>query len=154
MRMMKMICTCLALSMNSAAFAADPIAKDNVPEPPAIDLAVKGIWGAIAYSDSDGKRGIFWGANTRGEADSLAQKHCEKAGGTNCNVVLTFRNHRHWSDDDKSGFPYQPCAVLAVSTKSAGKWGAASDVTGKAAASTALSQCGSGDCKIIEKVCT
>lgn len=136
------------------AIAADPIINDLPPEPPAIDLAERGIWGAIAYSETDGKRGIFWGADTRAEADANAQKYCDKAGGAACKVVTTFRNHRHWSDNDGSGFPYEPCATLAVSASSIAKWGVATDIRGKNATAAALAQCGSSDCKIVEKVCT
>ncbi|RXT37495.1 hypothetical protein B5V01_28385, partial [Mesorhizobium erdmanii] len=77
----------------------------------------KGIWAAIAYSQSDSKYGFFWGADKRQEAKDIAQKYCESAGGKACNVVSVFRNHRHWTDDDETGFPYKHCGALAMADK-------------------------------------
>src|SRR5437660_1394846 len=74
----------------------------------------KGIWAAIAYSQADSKYGFFWGADKRQEAKDIAQKYCENAGGKACNVVTVFRNHRHWDDDDETGFPYKHCGALAM----------------------------------------
>lgn len=152
----------------ASAHAADPIVGNDVPEPPAIDAAGRGIWGAIAYSAADGKRGIFWGADTRDAAESTAQKHCEKAGGSSCAIVTTFRNHRHWSDSDGSGFPYEHCAALAtaqgpqtaksstptISAAAGASFGAASGMTQTGADAAALSNCTGSSCRIVERICT
>ncbi|MBA8904135.1 DUF4189 domain-containing protein [Phyllobacterium sp. P30BS-XVII] len=155
MNMKKLTSILLAATLaSSSAFAADPIVNDGIPEPSAIDLAGKGIWGSIAYSGVDHKRGIFWGANTKDEAEAAAVKHCEHAGGKACNVAVTFRNHRHGSDNDGSGFPYEPCAALAAGNGAARKWGATSAPTIRQAQKAAIAQCGSASCRIIETICT
>ncbi|QVQ36592.1 DUF4189 domain-containing protein [Pseudochrobactrum algeriensis] len=150
----------IALGTTTAAFAADIIqAYQDVPVPPSVSLDERGIWGAIAYSESDGKYGFFWGADKRNEADSIAQKHCENNKGTDCSVVTTFRNHRHWNDDDNSGFPYKHCAALALGAEKNAPfslWGAASAETRKDAEVEAIQQCESkgASCKIKEWACT
>lgn len=143
-----------------AALAALTIAgraADLVASPPADEE--KGIWGAIAYSPADGRHGFFWGADKRQEAEDIALKHCENADGKGCEVVEVFRNHRHWDDDDGTGFPYEHCAALSVG-KSRGTatpfWGAASATTRREAEDKATAQCGGEgkECKIREWVCT
>lgn len=55
-----------------------------------------------------------------------------------------FRNHRHWDDDDGTGFPYEHCAALSLGgTCRETEW-------------EALSLCGGQEnqCKIREWVCT
>ena len=137
-----------------AAHAADPV----VP-PPAQTGEEKGIWGAIAYSPDDGRHGFFWGADKRQEAEDIALKYCNNADGAGCRVVEVFRNHRHWDDDDGTGFPYEHCAALSVG-KSRGQatpfWGAASATTRRDAEDKATAQCGGDkkECKIREWVCT
>ncbi|MDW6025958.1 DUF4189 domain-containing protein [Mesorhizobium sp. BAC0120] len=131
--------------------------RSEVPEPPPNEE--RGIWGAIAFSPTDGKHGFFWGADKRKEAEEIALKHCEHAKGEACKVVEVFRNHRHWDDDDDTGFPYQHCAALSVGkTAPAGEsfWGAASATTRREAEEKATSQCGAdkNECKIREWVCT
>lgn len=120
---------------------------------------LKGIWGAIAYSDESGKHGFFWGADKADEARDNALKHCGNAGGRACRVVTLFRNHRHWDDDDRSGFPYEHCAALSVgrsNVRGQALWGAASAMSRRDAEEKALSQCGgeARECKIREWVCT
>ncbi|MBZ3695500.1 MULTISPECIES: DUF4189 domain-containing protein [Phyllobacterium] len=138
------------------AIAADIMQKDGPPEPAAIDLAGKGIWGAIAFSDVNGKRGIFWGAATRSEADLTALNYCQSAGGIACSVVITFRNHQYRNDRDDSGFPYEHCAALATLKEYAkqSKWGAVSGATKMIAQTGALQKCGDARCTIAEWVCT
>lgn len=135
--------------------AAPPAFVPMSPAPSA-PSHLKGIWAAIAYSATDERHGFFWGADQKEEAENSALKHCENAGGRKCSVVATFRNHRHWDDDDGSGFPYQPCGVLAVSTEYARGWAAAVAKTGNEAADLALKQCSrsGSSCEIREKVCT
>ncbi|HTE82299.1 MAG TPA: DUF4189 domain-containing protein, partial [Reyranella sp.] len=101
------------------AGAADPGSVQTLPAPTNGQAAgqapeMKGIWGAIAYSVPDQKRGFFWGADKPDEAQEIALRHCVHRGGKDCKVVSLFRNHRHWTDDDKSGFPYEHCAALSV----------------------------------------
>ncbi len=146
----------------SNGFAADlPTVHSDIPTPPVtVESADQmGIWAAIAYSERDGKHGFFWGADKRPEAEQAALRHCEKTGGGSCTVVTVFRNHRHWNDDDGTGFPYNHCAALAVADdQSAGMsiWGAKSATTRKEAEELSLKACESkgGQCNIREWVCT
>jgi hypothetical protein len=120
-----------------------------------------GIWGAIAYSVRDEKRGFFWGADKPEEAQEIALRHCVHRGGQDCKVVTLFRNYRHWwDDDDKSGFPYEHCGALVVGEPAArgqpAPWGAASATTRREAEDKASAICG-GDakaCSVHEWVCT
>ncbi|WP_225772175.1 OmpA family protein [Inquilinus sp. Marseille-Q2685] len=121
----------------------------------------RGIWGAIAYSAPDQKRGFFWGADKADEAQEIALRHCVHRGGQDCRVVSLFRNYRHWwDDDDKSGFPYEHCAALSVGKPHAASrpaaWGAASATTRREAEEKATAICGgdANDCEIHEWVCT
>ncbi|MBA8881478.1 DUF4189 domain-containing protein [Phyllobacterium myrsinacearum] len=146
----------IGIGLSPSSRAADMSLLEPIPEP---ILAEKGIWGAIAYSTTDNRHGFFWGADKRDEAESIALKHCENADGKNCKVVTVFRNHRHWKDDDGTGFPYEHCAALSVGKPAAGKtssWGAASDLTRSKAEEKATNLCGGEgqECKIREWVCT
>lgn len=119
----------------------------------------KGIWAAIAYSSIDEKHGFFWGADKRQEAVDTALEHCQRAGGNDCVVVTVFRNHRHWDDDDHTGFPYEHCGALALGEETTGRptsWGAESAQTRREAEEMALQICErTGEtCKIREWVCT
>lgn len=146
----------MVIGLSPASQAADMSAPESIPEPA---LAEKGIWGAIAYSAADNRHGFFWGADKRDEAESTALKHCENADGKHCRIVTVFRNHRHWNDDDGTGFPYEHCAALSVgksATGGASSWGAASDETRRKAEEKATNLCGGErqECKIREWVCT
>jgi hypothetical protein len=146
----------ILLAMQGGAGAAD-IDPQNVtiPEPPVEQV---GIWGAIAFSPSDGEHGIFWGADKREEAEEIALRHCAKRSKSTCELVVTYRNHRNWDDDDGSGFPYNHCAALAVemtATKQVKAWGAASARGRKAAEDEAIQNCGpASQCRIVEAGCT
>ncbi|MCO6181000.1 DUF4189 domain-containing protein [Ciceribacter sp. RN22] len=149
----------LACSCAGAAFSADLAVEADIPAPPA--FGERGIWGAIAYSQPDGKHGFFWGADKRDEAEAVARKHCERTGGGACDVVSVFRNHRHWDDDDGSGFPYNHCAALAVGQDRNGvidgsAFAAKSATTRNEAETLSLAECqASGSkCRIREWVCT
>ncbi len=138
----------------SPGYAADLVTPQPGPAP-----EEKGIWGAIAFSPVDGRHGFFWGADKRTEAEDAALNHCESAEGTACKVVEVFRNHRHWDDDDGTGFPYEHCAALSLGeTSRAGTpfWGTASAKTRREAEQKALSLCGGQEnqCEIREWVCT
>lgn len=136
--------------------AADFSIADPIPAPPEEQ---RGIWGAIAYSPVDDRQGFFWGADKREEAGDNALKYCQNAKGKACRVVTVFRNHRHWNDDDGSGFPYEHCAALSVG-KSLGDgkrpWAASSEKTRREAEDKAQALCGGSDkqCKVREWVCT
>lgn len=137
--------------------AADMIGTEQVPEPPAQEE--RGIWAAIAYSEVDHKHGFFWGADKRQEAMDIAFEHCENAGGEACKVVEVFRNHRHWNDDDDTGFPYNHCGALAIGEERADQmtpWAARSAPTRREAEEGALEVCEEtgGKCEIREWVCT
>lgn len=139
------------------AFAADIVSAP--PAAPAPPVKQSGIWAAIAYSQVDAKHGFFWGADRREEAEKTALDHCRGADGDACRVVAVFRNHRHWDDDDDSGFPYHPCAALAVGKVDAGgtrPWGAESAPTRHDAEDLAMKACESDGeaCRIREWVCT
>ncbi|WP_128254646.1 DUF4189 domain-containing protein [Falsirhodobacter deserti] len=119
----------------------------------------RGIWAAIAYSDLDQKHGFFWGADKRMEAMDIAFEHCRNAGGETCKVVEVFRNHRHWSDDDDTGFPYHHCGALAIGDSAVSQitpWATKSAPTRREAEEGALAVCeeAGGSCKILEWVCT
>lgn len=137
----------------SSAHAADPVQLENeVPVPPVVSAPNGiGIWGAIAFSSTDGKYGMFWGGNTRAEAEGIALQHCQSANGMTCELVQTFRNHRNWHDDDGL-FPYDNCAALAVDNQSKA-YGVASAKALSQARKTALDQC-NGTCNIVEQGCT
>ncbi|AOO82193.1 DUF4189 domain-containing protein [Bosea vaviloviae] len=100
--------------LGAADLPARPI-KGPVPPP----TKESGIWAAIAYASANEKHGFFWGADKRQEAADLALEHCRRAGGDDCVVVSVFRNHRHWDDDDRTGFPYHHCGALAVAQEPA-----------------------------------
>jgi hypothetical protein len=138
--------------------AADlAVGAADIPVPPTAEE--RGIWAAIAYSRVDAKHGFFWGADKRQEAMDLALKHCENAGGEACAVVSVFRNHRHWDDDDYTGFPYNHCGALAVAEEQSSRMtpaAASSAATRREAEEQALQACEAeaGKCRIREWVCT
>lgn len=153
----------IPVALVTMAFAGNVLAADLVepgygvvPAPETTDQI--GIWGAIAFSEGSGEYGIFWGADKRGEAEDIAVKHCEKRSSSPCELVLTYRNHRHWDDDDGSGFPYNYCAALAVKygdQKNVVAWGVASAKGRRDAERQAVAKCGpDGSCKILEAGCT
>ncbi|TPN44065.1 MULTISPECIES: DUF4189 domain-containing protein [unclassified Mesorhizobium] len=153
MRLQALAVLGLTLLWSGQVVSADLVAP---PEP---QQEEKGIWAAIAYSQADSKYGFFWGADKRQEAKDIAQKYCENAGGKACNVVTVFRNHRHWNDDDKTGFPYKHCGALALADKVENRftpWGVNSAETRREAEDLALQACeATGErCKIREWVCT
>jgi hypothetical protein len=133
------------------------IAAADLSAPPPQEES--GIWAAIAYSDIDAKHGFFWGADKRQEAVDIALKHCQDAGGRTCTIVEVFRNHRHWNDDDDTGFPYKHCGALAIGEERTSKslpWAARSAATRHDAEEEALKACeaAGGKCDIREWVCT
>ena len=137
---------------------AGRLAAADLPAPPPAEEE-RGIWAAIAYSNPDGKHGFFWGADKRQEAMDIALKHCQNAGGDGCTVVSVFRNHRHWDDDDSTGFPYNHCGALAVGEKAEGRltsWGSETAQTRREAEDLTLQACErtGQKCKIREWVCT
>ncbi|MBB6303800.1 DUF4189 domain-containing protein [Rhizobium leucaenae] len=136
--------------------AADLFTAERAPVPPPEE---HGIWAAIAYSAPDEKYGFFWGADKRQEAMDIALKHCERDRGSSCVVVSVFRNHRHWDDDDKTGFPYMHCGALAIGEKKherATPWSANSGPTRREAEDLALKACErlGSRCAVREWVCT
>ncbi|MBB3456343.1 hypothetical protein FHT86_004651 [Rhizobium sp. BK313] len=137
--------------------AADLSTASDVPVPPPQEE--RGIWAAIAYSTPDEKHGFFWGADKRQEAIDTALKYCKRDGGSKCVVVTVFRNHRHWDDDDNTGFPYDRCGALAIGKEESNRvtpWGANSAPTRREAEDLALKACelSGSQCKVREWVCT
>ncbi|MGO4566490.1 DUF4189 domain-containing protein [Rhizobium sp. 2YAF20] len=137
--------------------AADLTTAAEVPVPPPQEE--RGIWAAIAYSTPDEKQGFFWGADKRQDAVDIALKHCERDGGRECVVVTIFRNHRHWDDDDNTGFPYYHCGALAIGKEENNRiapWGARSAPTRREAEDLALKTCelSGSHCKVREWACT
>jgi Domain of unknown function (DUF4189) len=176
-RSFSVILISIALGLPFGGHAADLVRSDAVPVPAVTVAKVpivrheraneekqradeeSGIWGAIAYSPADDRHGFFWGADKRDEAAENALKHCENAEGSACRLVTVFRNHRHWDDDDGTGFPYKHCAALSVGTLSADgepSWAAVSAETRREAEEKAMNLCGGAgkECKIREWVCT
>lgn len=151
-----MLISC-ASGLPLSAPAADLSFQETVPAPP--DREPRGIWGAIAYSATDSRHGFFWGGDRREEAERQAIRHCERADGADCKPVTVFRNHRHWDDDDGTGFPYAHCGAIAVGVLKAdgtAYWGAAAGETRAVAEEHALARCGGekSGCEIREWVCT
>lgn len=150
----RVLCAYMVLCVSATAADLMP-----APAPPDPAPDQSGIWAAIAYSEIDAEHGFFWGADRRDEATEIALDHCRNAGGDACRVVAVFRNHRHWDDDDDSGFPYRPCGALAVGEARDGEtrpWAAESAPTRGEAKDLAIEACqGDGKaCKIREWVCT
>lgn len=148
---------CLMWGMTIPLAAADLSIDADVPVPPPQEE--RGIWAAIAYSEPDEKHGFFWGADKRDEAIEIALEHCENAGGVACKMVEVFRNHRHWDDDDETGFPYNHCGALAIGTERGGQstpWASKSAPTRREAEEQALKACeiGGKKCEVREWVCT
>lgn len=146
-----------SLLLSTCSLSAADLISSDVPVP--VDVEEHGIWAAIAYSKTDIKHGFFWGADKRQEAADIAVKHCENDGGKDCRVVEVFRNHRHWDDDDNTGFPYNHCSALAVAkekTSGLTPWGIKSAASRIDAEKAALAACEVGgiQCKIREWVCT
>lgn len=160
MRVRSSIAVLAALFLHyGTAMAADlSIPLEHAPAPHAQEE--RGLWAAIAYSEADQKYGFFWGADKRQEAIDIAIEHCQNAGGEVCKVVELFRNHRHWDDNDETGFPYYHCGALAISDEVTGQttpWAAKSAPTRREAEDQALQACEAGEgaeCSIREWVCT
>jgi len=162
MKSAKMIAIAASVLLSGVTgHAADlPGVPSDTPMPPesAMTAQQKGIWAAIAFSERDGKHGFFWGADTRSEAEKIAVQHCERVGGGSCKVAIVFRNHRHWNDNDGTGFPYDHCAALAVSNQSGSNFFsvAKSATNRKEAEELTLTACEklSSQCSIREWICT
>ena len=146
----------LLLACTARLGAADLFTMEQAPAPPPEE---HGIWAAIAYSAPDEKYGFFSVADKRQEAMDIALKHCERDKGRSCVVVSIFRNHRHWDDDDKTGFPYNHCGALAIGKESGNRatpWGVDSASTRREAEDLALKACerSGSRCSVREWVCT
>ena len=152
MKIRSAIVAAAVLMLHTGQIAAADLPKAPPPEE-------RGIWAAIAYSAIDQKHGFFWGADKRQEAMDIAFDHCRNAGGEACKVVEVFRNHRHWDDDDQTGFPYYHCGALAIAEERAGQgtpWSAKSAPTRREAEEQAMQACeaAGGKCDVREWVCT
>ncbi|MFZ1813434.1 MAG: DUF4189 domain-containing protein [Rhizobiaceae bacterium] len=57
-----------------------------------VTSAMAGGFGAIAFSESDGKIGYVHGANSQYEAESGAISYCQSAGGRSCRSIFWVNN--------------------------------------------------------------
>ncbi len=117
-----------------AGFLALPIALFSSQAVRAADM-----FGAISYSASDGADGYSHNYNSQAEAEARALAECRSYGGTDCQVLVWFRNG---------------CGAMATSPS--GAYGSGSGTTTGLAESAALDTCrksGAG-CKIKRWVCT
>lgn len=157
MKLRSAIAAIVVLFACSSRLGAADLQTRPVKGPPATKES--GIWAAIAYSSTNQKHGFFWGADKRQEAADLALEHCRRAGGDECAVVSVFRNHRHWDDDDRTGFPYHHCGALAVAEEKSDRimpWSAKAAPTRQQAEDQAVQACERTGtrCAVREWVCT
>lgn len=95
-------------------------------------------WGAIALDKAEATREPFYGVgggDTDSEANDNAMGFCKEAGGTACEVVIT----------------YEKCAALAVSGSGKGGWGTSG--TKADAEAQSLQGCKEADCKVVVSDC-
>ncbi|MDR6871744.1 hypothetical protein J2Y55_002757 [Bosea sp. BE125] len=74
-------------------------------------------------------------------------------------LATANRNHRHWDDDDRTGFPYHHCGALAVAKDKSDRitpWSAKAAPTRQQAADQAVQACErtGTQCAVREWVCT
>lgn len=144
-----------------AAEKKDTTYGDAQPDP--MTTSDRAVWGAIAYSPSTGKDGIFWGAASRDEARDTALRHCRHAAaqkddtGTDCSLAVIMYND--WDDRqigrtmaDENRAPH--CGAVATSGRQ--NYVAARGSTLKEARESALAACStkSGNCRIVQDLCT
>jgi len=96
-------------------------------------------YGAIAYSQVNGKYGYSYNYGDPEEADRIALAECVKRAPTGCEVVLSFHNG---------------CGALARGERNG--YGAAWARTAESALDGALSGCQRGErgCRVVETICT
>ena len=95
-------------------------------------------WGAIALDKAEVTREPFYGVgggDTDAEANENAMGFCKEAGGTACDVVIT----------------YESCAALAVSGTGKGGWGTSS--TKENAEAQSMQACKDPECKVVVSDC-
>lgn len=132
-------------------------------QPEATTTTSRAVWGAIAYSPSRGKTGIFYGAPTRAEARDTALRHCRNAANQKDNVAsdcqLATIVYNDW-DDRRIGRRSLPqnraphCGAVAASREK--NFAAVRATTLDAARDGALSRClqKGQECKIVTDLCT
>jgi hypothetical protein len=117
-----------------AGFLALPIALISSRSVSAAD-----VFGAISYSASDGADGYSYNYNSQAEAEARALAECRGYGGTDCQILVWFRN-----------------ACGAMATAPSGAYGSGWGTTTGLAEAAALDTCeqsGNG-CKVKRWVCT
>lgn len=95
-------------------------------------------WGAIALDKAEVTREPYYGVgggDTDKEANDNAMGFCKEAGGTACEVVIT----------------YEKCAALAVSGTGKGGWG--TSATKADAEAQSLQGCKDAECKVVVSDC-
>ena len=146
------------------AFAAEK--KDTVygeAQPDPVTTSDRAVWGAIAYSVSTGKNGIFWGAPSRDEARDTALKYCRHAAnqkeGSSGDCSLAVIMYNDWDDRrigraaaDENRAPH--CGAVAASSRKS--YAASRGRTLKEARDSAMAACSAkgSDCKLIQDLCT
>ncbi len=117
-----------------AGFLALPIALCVGQSAKAQDM-----FGAISYSPSDGADGYSYNYASRGDAEDRALSECRGYGGTQCQILVWFRN-----------------ACGAMATSSSGAYGSGWGTTTGLAESAALNSCeqSGANCVIERSVCT
>jgi Domain of unknown function (DUF4189) len=115
-------------------FLALPIAFVSTQAVRAADM-----FGAISYSASDGADGYSHNYDSQAEAEARALAECRGYGGTDCQILVWFRN-----------------ACGAMATAPSGAYGSGWGTTTGLAESAALDTCeqSGSSCKVKRWVCT
>ena len=160
----------LLLGAALAVFACQAVAGERGvtrygdPQPDPETTVARAVWGAIAYSPSTGKNGIFWGAPTRDDAGKTAVKYCQHAANqkdddAQADCALTIIVYNDWDDrqigrttTEENRAPH--CGALAVSD--ARSFSAKRGVSLREARDSALAACSAKgrDCKVVQDICT
>lgn len=93
-------------------------------------------WGAFASSASDGWSGSVLDMKSKTDAESAAISACQKKGGANCRVDLSF---------------YNQCGAVA---SGGGSLGYSNAATEEQALSLAMKQCGNSKCEVFFTGCS
>ncbi|GLS18937.1 hypothetical protein GCM10007874_19540 [Labrys miyagiensis] len=143
-----------------AAEKKDTRYGDIQPDP--VTTSDRAVWGAIAYSPSTGRNGIFYGAPSREEARDTAIRYYRHAAGqrdnarTDCSLAVIMYND--WDDrrfgrvsSEANRAPH--CGALAASDRG---YAAERGPTLKEARDAALAVCSTkgSNCKLVQDLCT
>jgi hypothetical protein len=163
--MKKILLTGLTLALLACPAIAAEKKKDTRYadiQPDAVTTSDRAVWGAIAYSPSTGKNGIFYGAPSRDEATRTAVKYCRHAADQkddrgDCSLAVIMYND--WDDrrigrktTEANRAPH--CGAVAAADH--GPYAAMRGPTLKEARESALAACSakSDQCKVVQDLCT